>query len=900
MNFKIVLFSVINLLLILSCQKIYAQVNLFTNAEQTEDWNDPLNWSLGVVPTVLHDVTLTVGVTLKLKTGDTGVAHSITLSGNDTLIVQDGAFLAIYDEITILNSGFFSNRGMTTFSVGSSGFHILEGGSMTNQDTIVMNQPQRGFDFDGGTIINNGLININNPFHEGILMYPAAVSPNPRKFNNNINGVINITAPNGYGIFLSDTLNNNGTVFIQNVLRDVPIIEANCIYIHVTGELYNDGLMTLQTSDDDGLKNDGVLKNLDNGSFVITGFDKDGLVNNFSLENFGDILIVGSDFYPLNAGLKNSNTLQLRGGSMLEISGTNVMEYGIHNNYPFTIDTNANILIRRTNNDAIFDMGSITNHGTIEVSELVDTLAYGIVNFLPFNNYGNITMSDMGSGVRVMDGVFNNYGNMTFTNLISKAIFATSLFNNYVGGLINVINTDENRISTGIIFADVSDFQNKNFSNYGIINIDSSHVGIHVRQGTFLNTGNILINHFRQALEIDFTNNLEVPYFINDGDLWMHNHEEPLTSSVEVDNGETFTQNFQNTENGRIEFLNIHRGMDLNTGMINYGNISFENVTQWCFRLNNHEESHTIINQFGGEIDIMNAPVAIRFGNQETFVNLNYFVNYGLFKMKMMTDTAIIGISSTGTFENYGTVIGDAVIDCSFATVNSFYRPGQPVGMLRFLNYQSYDNASFFIQVKGTGGMGNPNGHDAITSDSAVELPNNLDVEILPGYTPQIGDMFVIVESDDTISNEFDFPNLPFIGGGKMFELEYKPTEVVLHVVASPVYWVGNCDSIWTNPCNWLGNTVPDSIHTVIISGDVQHFPKLHSGSFSVGNGSGTQRCRRLILLYGGFLETNGIPVSVSNRIQNAGILRFLGNQPVVCEEEAEIVIESGGLVEVK
>ncbi|MBK6364959.1 MAG: hypothetical protein IPF52_16305 [Saprospiraceae bacterium] len=106
-----------------------------------------------------------------------------------------------------------------------------------NQDTIIMNQPQRVLILRG-TITNNGLININNPFHEGILMYQASVSPNQRKFNNNINGIINITGPNGYGIYLADTLNNNGTIFIQTVLRDIPTVEANSIYIQITGKLF--------------------------------------------------------------------------------------------------------------------------------------------------------------------------------------------------------------------------------------------------------------------------------------------------------------------------------------------------------------------------------------------------------------------------------------------------------------------------------------------------------------------------------------------------------------------------------------------------------------------------------------------------------------------------------------
>ncbi|MBK8081618.1 MAG: hypothetical protein IPK25_15895 [Saprospiraceae bacterium] len=106
---------------------------------------------------------------------------------------------------------------------------------------------------------------------------------------------------------------------------------------------------------------------------------------------------------PVKCRSGKSNTLRLGGGSLFEISGTNLMEYGIYNTYPFTIDTNANRVYTANGqrDDAIFDMGSITNHGSIEITELQDTLSYGIVNIYPFNNYGNIIMSDMGSGARV-------------------------------------------------------------------------------------------------------------------------------------------------------------------------------------------------------------------------------------------------------------------------------------------------------------------------------------------------------------------------------------------------------------------------------------------------------------------------------------------------------------------
>ncbi|MBK6364960.1 MAG: hypothetical protein IPF52_16310 [Saprospiraceae bacterium] len=43
------------------------------------------------------------------------------------------------------------------------------------------------------------------------------------------------------------------------------------------------------------------------------------------MENFGDVLIVGSDYYPINGRSEKFQYASLRDGSLLEISGTNLM-----------------------------------------------------------------------------------------------------------------------------------------------------------------------------------------------------------------------------------------------------------------------------------------------------------------------------------------------------------------------------------------------------------------------------------------------------------------------------------------------------------------------------------------------------------------------------------------------
>ncbi|MBC7885660.1 MAG: hypothetical protein H7X99_09310, partial [Saprospiraceae bacterium] len=828
------------------------QVNTFLNTENDEDWNNSVNWSLGIIPTALHDVTLTSGEGLKIKTGESGIARKITLTNTDTFIVQELANLIVVDQVIILGTGFFSNRGETTFNTGSSGFYITLGGSLTNQDTIIMNQPERGFDFRGGTIKNNGYINIINPLEEGILMYQAMDYPNQRHFYNNADGHILISAPNGFGVYLADSLTNNGLLEIINVIRNIPTAEANSMFVHALGRVFNYGHLTLQSSDDHGLVNEGIFKNYQSGFMEVTGFDNDGIINHFSFENMGDIEILGSVVYPQNAGIRILNTFQMRGGSSIYISGSYDLQFGIYNEYPITVDTNAYINIIRTKSDAIYDLGGINNHGLIEISQLLDTLSYGIACNTNFTNNGIIDMSEMGGGIYTGAGTFNNNGTMTFHNLISKAIFATSTFNNNVDGIITVTNSGGNRISWGIVYVDETVF-NHYFTNAGNITIDSCHIGLWIRQGGFVNSGSILINHYRQA--INFGGFSGIPNLYNEGNLIIRNHEEPLSYTIDLEEGDSGYYNLINYAAGIIDIKDAYRGFHIQSGLLNQGMIKMENITETCFFLENYDEYHDMRNDYGATIDIINTGRAVQLGYFPNSVNQIYFVNYGLFKFQLMTDTVIGGVNSMGTFENYGTMMGDGIIDCDFAKINSFYRPGQNIGVMNFANFETNLHPTYFIQLKGDAGFGVANGHDGIIINGIVNIEGTLNVATLPGFDPQEDDTYVVLVATDTLIGTFDSHSLPYLGNGLIFEVIYDSTSVILKIISLPRIWTGNCDSIWSNPCNWSGGIVPDSTHTVIISADVLFFPSLDSGSFSIGSGGGSQQCRRLILYQGSIIR---------------------------------------------
>ena len=874
---------------------ISAQVNLFQNTENDEDWNNAANWSLNIVPTALHDVTIVSGEQLKIKTGESGIAKTITITTTDTFIVQEMANLTIADQIIISNTGFFSNRGKTTFNANSNGFYITVGGSFTNQDTVIMNSPMQGFDFRGGTVKNNGYINIINPLKEGILMYQASVFPNQRHFYNNANGHISISAANGYGIYVADTLTNAGVIEISNTFRYIPSAECFSMYVQVFGKVYNHGSISLSGSDDNSLINHGNYINYDDSFLEVLGFENDGIINHGNFQCYGELDIFGYINYPNNAGIKSYNVFNFNEGSHTEINGSYDLNFGIYSEYPMVVDTNAYLSLKRIVMDGIYNAGGFTNHGTIEATDMTDTLTYGIHSLSIFDNYGTINMYEMGSGITSQLSTFNNYGDLTFHNLISKAIFARSTFNNYAGGNITVTNDDGNRIAWGIIFVDITVF-NLNFSNYGSISIDSSHVGLHIRQGNFFNDGDILINHFRQAINMgDFS---EIPYLYNAGNLILRNQEEPLIACIDLEQGSSGFPNLINYSDGIIDIKDAFRGFDVKSGLLNQGLVKMGNIEQYCFRLENYTDYNDVRNDYSGTMDIINTGNVIRFGYSESMTNQIFFINYGLFKFKLLTDTFAESVNSIGVFENYGTMMGDGIINCDNAIVNAHYRPGQNIGLMTFLNYQSSLNPTFFIQLRGNDGIGNANGNDGIIVEGQMILSGTLDVGALPGFTTAEDSIYTILKADTIVGN-FSSEQLPFIDFNYYFDVLYTDTTVVLKVVKNPKNWSGNCDSIWTNPCNWFGGIVPDSTDTAIITGDAQFFPKLTTGSFSVGNGSGNQQCRRLLIFFGGSLETNDIPVNISNFIQNHGLLRFRGNQAVICEEEAEIIIEEGGEMKV-
>jgi fibronectin-binding autotransporter adhesin len=76
--------------------------------------------------------------------------------------------------------------------------------------------------------------------------------------------------------------------------------------------------------------------------------------------------------------------------------------------------------------------------------------------------------------------------------------------------------------------------------------------------------------------------------------------------------------------------------------------------------------------------------------------------------------------------------------------------------------------------------------YDALTIAGAAALSGALNVSLLAGYVPRLGDVFEILTAGGGIDGTFDSEALPALGGGLLFDVIYEPQAVKLAVIGTP------------------------------------------------------------------------------------------------------------------
>jgi len=877
----------------IACHEAFGLTNLFTNNGGDESWSNTANWSLGVIPDATHDVTVAIGVLLRIPNGTNAIARSVTLSDNVEMIITIDATLDIVEYIHIYSGAELTNRGNLTLLAGCEGIDISAGGILLNNDTIYIHSPDIGIDFREGTITNNELISIDGTNQYGVFMPVAASFPNQRHFINNVGATISISNPDGVGIWLSDTITNSGNIVIFNIDRDNPNVPAEGIYILTSGKLFNSGYISISDSEDHCLRNNaGVFRNEATGIVDLAGFQDKGYVNEFIADNYGELNIDCTVLTAGNRGMHLINGMTNRTGGQINITGNDLLEVALEVDNTFTNESGANILIDTYLDQGILiDDGGFNNYGTVDIGDVVDLLAYGIEAFSYFNNYGTVSFENMGSGIRNVTDYFNNYGTLQFHNLLSKAIFSEAKLTNHAMANILIYNDDGSRISWGITHID--EFPNQQFTNDGSIYMDSVHVGLDIRIGDFINNGLLFINHYRYG--IDFGTFYDPAVFTNTGDVQIQNQEEPLAYTIYLEGGDPNTYNFFNTSGATFEILNAYRGFQVASGMKNEGMIMLKNITEKAFYLNNSANAYDVFNNATGAITIDNAQFGVYLGSGGT-ANKISFTNQGTLTFKSIGDYGVTGENTLELFENNGDVTGNAEFNCTYMVVKNDFYPGNTIGAMYFDNYVSA-TPTFHIQVKGSEGPGNPNGHDIVLVNSDLTLSAHLAVDTLPGFDPELDDEFLILLSTGTITGTFLSVNLPNLGPNLMFDLIYLSDRVKLKVVPKYTYWFGTIGSNWNNASNWSSLAVPDENTYVVILGGVPNYPILNASTFTIGSNTGSFKCKSLQIATGAQITLVNIDLDVYDQLEIYGSLNFFasGAQQLHVFTNGECTVYPGG-----
>lgn len=209
------------------------------------------------------------------------------------------------------------------------------------------------------------------------------------------------------------------------------------------------------------------------------------------------------------------------------------------------------------------------------------------------------------------------------------------------------------------------------------------------------------------------------------------------------------------------------------------------------------------------------------------------------------TDPVII---AGGTInDNPGTDI-DAGINS--VTLVGDVSPGQSPGVLEVSgNFVFADDDSFDVEIGGTSSGNTVTDHDQldVTGTVTIGADVTLNVSGFGGFTPVLGQQYVIVNNDGTDAINGTFAGLAegalmteFPGSGLSTSISYlgidaaTGNDVVLTVLPTvmTLHWQGDVDNNWSTPGNWLEDQAPRDGDSVIFDTVTTGF----AGNFAAAN----------------------------------------------------------------
>ena len=384
----------------------------FTWTDGTADWNTPGDWSGGVVPTPVANVTIGSGAGGTVSLNQDSTINSLTIGAGTstgyTLQVNGGNTLTVASSptsVTVNNGGTMTLGGtlntLGTVTVNTGGTLGLSGGTIIdatlagpgtmqtntsgtlNAITISSGSTFTGLDVATtlvGTITNHGTIQVNGGGGDaGDLNIAGAVTLTG-------GGTVALsTATGGGGAFIQGTgatLTNvdnmiTGTGFIGNT--NLALINSGTINADSGA---GTGVLTINGTG--GVTNTNLFEATSGGTLQIGG---GGLAIPITVNNTGGNITANNATVQLTNAVIQGGTLNtINNGTMLTAGGSNALDGST--NGPLAISSGSTFT--NSNNSGTTLTGTIANKGTIQVNG--GSGANGLLNIA-----GNVTLKGDGT-----------------------------------------------------------------------------------------------------------------------------------------------------------------------------------------------------------------------------------------------------------------------------------------------------------------------------------------------------------------------------------------------------------------------------------------------------------------------------------------------------------------------
>lgn len=347
-------------------------------------------------------------------------------------------------------------------------------------------------------------------------------------------------------------------------------------------------------------------------------------------------------------------------------------------------------------------------------------------------------------------------------------------------------------------------------SNQGFFMNHKLHIGAN---GILLNTGYIDMDN----VEDDYDGDNFFSKIANDGHIQnngtIHSHID-FHITIIRNNGSFNNTGFMNQRGIGDLFYNTGTFINETTGAINIQ--SLQNTLNIGFQITNY---NYIENKGSISIDVdpddtdgraynayRNRNAASVFDNRAgaSFTISNYtntpvslhnnstFNNQSILSIKNTNQDDLL-ITGGSAFNNTAGILeGNGSAYIRYA--KGILRPGNSAGELRLSGSNDFDleaDTHYECEIAGTAGAGLINGNDLLSSNRSIHLNGaSCTVSFIDGYTPQLGDNFLILEafvSNRVITGTFATLDLPSLPPNLVWEVNYSDTELNISIVANPL-----------------------------------------------------------------------------------------------------------------